>query len=101
MKAAGLAIIVMCLSAAGAAAQQPPVEKLFLDASAKEQAVRTALTNPSVTDAALKAVRTVVADYEAIVRRFPSSAYCDDALWRGGQLSLDAYERFGAVLSGD
>ncbi len=68
-----------------------------MDASAKEQAVRTALANPAVTDAALKAVRTVVADYEAIVRRFPTSAYCDDALWRAGQLSLEAYARFGAA----
>ena len=97
MRAAVLAFIVSCLGAAAAAAQQPAAEKLFLDASAKEQAVRTALSNPEVSDTALKAVRTVVADYEAIVRRFPTSAYCDDALWRAGQLSLDAHERFGAA----
>jgi N-acetylmuramoyl-L-alanine amidase len=98
MRPAGLAIaVVFCLSAAGAGAQPPPVERLFIDASAKEQAVRTALSNPGVTDAALKAVRTVVADYEAIVRRFPTSAYCDDALWRAGQLLLEAHARFGAA----
>jgi N-acetylmuramoyl-L-alanine amidase len=97
MRAAALVLIVSCLAAAGAAAQQPSVEKLFLDASAKEQAVRTALSNPDITDTALKAVRTVVADYEAIVRRFPTSAYCDDALWRAGQLSLEAYQKFGAA----
>ena len=39
----------------------------------------------------LKAVRTVVAEYEGIVRRFPASAYSDDALWRGGRLSIDAF----------
>jgi N-acetylmuramoyl-L-alanine amidase len=78
-------------------AQQPSIEKLFLDASAKEQAVRTALSSPAVNESALKAVRTVVADYESIVRRFPSSAYCDDALWRAGRLSLDAHARFGAA----
>ena len=97
MRAAVLAFIVSCLGVAAAAAQQPAAEKLFLDASAKEQAVRTALSNPEVSDTALKAVRTVVADYEAIVRRFPTSAYCDDALWRAGQLSLEAHERFGAA----
>ena len=90
-------LVVLCLGAAGAAAQQPPIDKLFLDASAKEQAVRTALSNPGVTDTALKAVRTVVADYEAIVRRFPTSSYCDDALWRGAQLSLEAFAKFGAA----
>jgi N-acetylmuramoyl-L-alanine amidase len=90
-------LVVLCLAAAGAAAQQPPIDKLFLDASAKEQAVRTALSTPGVTDTALKAVRTVVADYEAIVRRFPASGYCDDALWRGAQLSLDAFAKFAAA----
>jgi N-acetylmuramoyl-L-alanine amidase len=97
MRPAALALVVLCLGAAGAAAQQPSVEKLFLDAGAKEQAVRTALSNPGVTDTALRAVRTVVADYEAVVRRFPTSGYCDDALWRAGQLSLDAYAKFGAA----
>ena len=97
MRPAALALVVWCLGTAGAAAQQPSIEKLFLDASAKEQAVRTALANPAVTETALKAVRTVVADYETIVRRFPASAYCDDALWRAGQLSLDAFAKFGAA----
>ena len=97
MRPAALALVVLSLATAGAAAQQPSIEKLFLDASAKEQAVRTALANPGVTDTALKAVRTVVADFETIVRRFPTSAYCDDALWRAGQLSLEAFAKFGAA----
>src|SRR5262245_14082642 len=97
MRPATLILVVLCLGATGAAAQQPPIDKLFLDASAKEQAVRTALSNPGVTDTALKAVRTVVADYEAMVRRFPTSGYCDDALWRGGQLSLEAFAKCGAA----
>jgi N-acetylmuramoyl-L-alanine amidase len=98
MKPIGIAIAIVWHLLTGAAAAQPSsVEKLFADAAAKEQAVRAALANPGVTEAALKAVRTVVADYEAIVRRFPSSAYCDDALWRAGQLSLDAHARFGAA----
>jgi N-acetylmuramoyl-L-alanine amidase len=89
-------MIVVCLAAAGfaAAPAQPSIEKLFLDAGAKEQAVRTALADPNASETVLKAVRTVVGDYDAIVRRFPTSAYCDDALWRAGQLSLEAYGRF-------
>ena len=97
MRPAALALVVLSLGTAGAAAQQPSIEKLFLDASAKEQAVRTALASPGVTETALKAVRTVVADFEMIVRRFPTSAYCDDALWRAGQLSLEAFAKFGAA----
>src|SRR5262249_14643949 len=41
-----------------------------------------------------KAVRTVVADYETLVRRFPASAYCDDALWHAARLSSDAFAQF-------
>jgi N-acetylmuramoyl-L-alanine amidase len=77
------------------ASAQPSVEKSFLDTGAKEQAVRAALAAPTTTAAVLKAVRTVAADYEAIVQRFPNSAYCDDALWRAGQLLLDAHTLFG------
>ncbi len=86
----------LCLMAPAAqvVSAQPSIEKLFLDAGAKERAVRAALADPAVTETVLKAVRTVVDDYESIVRRFPSSAYCDDALWRAGQLLLDAYGRF-------
>jgi N-acetylmuramoyl-L-alanine amidase len=90
--------LVLCAAASFTstrAAAQPSVDKVFLDASAKEQAVRTALAGATTTATVLKAVRTVVADYEGIVRRFPNSAYCDDALWRAGQLLLDAHARFG------
>jgi len=40
-------------------------------------------------------VRGVVAAYEAVVRRYPASGYSDNALWQAGQLSLDAFARFG------
>jgi N-acetylmuramoyl-L-alanine amidase len=47
------------------------------------------------TAATLKQFRGVVSAYEAIVRRFPASAYSDNALWQGGNLALLAFERFG------
>src|SRR5207302_5048089 len=68
---------------------------IYVDALAKEGAVLTALADEQAQVTVLKAVRAVVADYEAIVRRYPTSAYCDDALWRGGRLALDAFKRFG------
>jgi N-acetylmuramoyl-L-alanine amidase len=79
------------------AATPVPVETLFADASAKETAVRKALAASSPAPTALKAVRTVVADFENLVRRFPSSGYCDDALWRAAQLSRDGFARFGEL----
>src|SRR4051794_13860546 len=67
-----------------------PVETLYADASAKEQAVRKALSDHDPSSTVLKAVQTVVADYENVVRRYPSSAFCDDSLWRAARLSAGA-----------
>ena len=43
----------------------------------------------------LQQIRSAVGAYERIVRRYPSSGYCDNALWQAGNLSLLAFERFG------
>ena len=70
-------------------------ERLYADAVAKETAVRKALADPQASPIVLRAVRTVAVQYETIVRRFPRSGYCDDALWRGGHLLLEAFDQFG------
>jgi N-acetylmuramoyl-L-alanine amidase len=90
-----LLVALLSSSSAGAQGQSAQVETLYADAKAKEKAVRSALADPAATSAVLKAVRTVVADYETLVRNFPASAYSDDALWFGGWLAIDSYERFG------
>jgi N-acetylmuramoyl-L-alanine amidase len=46
-------------------------------------------------DATLKQLRSVVSAYDALVRRYPASGYCDNALWQAGNLALLAFERFG------
>jgi N-acetylmuramoyl-L-alanine amidase len=46
-------------------------------------------------EATAKQIHTIVAAYDAIVRRFPASGYSDNALWQGGNLALLAFERFG------
>jgi len=76
-------------------AQSVPVQVMYADARAKEQAVRKALADAGASPSVLRAVHTVVADYEALVRQYPLSAYSDDALWFGGWLSLDAFGKFG------
>jgi N-acetylmuramoyl-L-alanine amidase len=48
----------------------------------------------TIATAVLKAVRTVVGDFERIVRQYPSSGYADDALWRASRVSIDAFKRF-------
>src|ERR1700730_14464716 len=76
----------------------PPVRTMYGEAMAREEAIRTALADESASDSVLKTVRAVVASYESIVRRHPTSSYCDNALWQGGRLALDAFERFGEPL---
>jgi N-acetylmuramoyl-L-alanine amidase len=96
-------LLLTALAAAGPSvrAQAVPrtaaVDALFADVTAKETAVRKALGDKTAPVTLLKAVRTVVADYENLVRRFPSSGYCDDALWRAGQLSSDGFVLFGEL----
>ena len=90
-----LLLFALLSSSAGGQGQSAQVDALYADAKAKEKAVRSALADPAATSAVLKAVRTVVADYEALVRSFPASAYSDDALWFAGWLAIDSYERFG------
>ena len=73
----------------------PPVERLYAEATAGEKAVRAALAAPDAPETLLKAVRTVVADFENVVRRYPSSGYSDDALWRAARVSISGFEKFG------
>jgi N-acetylmuramoyl-L-alanine amidase len=72
----------------------PSVETLFADAVAKEAAVRKALTTRNPADTLLKAVRSVVDHYELLVKLYPASTQADDALWRAGKLSADAFGEF-------
>jgi N-acetylmuramoyl-L-alanine amidase len=70
-------------------------KSMYTSALAREQAVRAALKDDQTTADLLVEMRALVAEYETIVRRFPASGYCDDALWQAGRLSLDAFARFG------
>lgn len=63
---------------------------LYTRALSRERTLRDANTRPSLRD-----LRRAIAAYESIVRRYPASAYCDNALWQGANLSLLAYERYG------
>jgi N-acetylmuramoyl-L-alanine amidase len=71
-------------------------EAMYANLKAKERAVHQALNDRNLTRAAvLTAVRTVVGEFEGLVQKYPASAYADDALWFGGWLSADAFDKFG------
>jgi N-acetylmuramoyl-L-alanine amidase len=64
----------------------------YTRALARERTLRDANNRPSLGD-----LRGAIAAYESIVRRYPASAYCDNALWQGANLALLAYDRFSDV----
>jgi len=72
-----------------AAGGQPP-RILYDRALEREQTLRVAEPPPT-----LEQLRSAVSAYEALVRRFPTSGYSDNALWQAGHIALLAYERFG------
>lgn len=94
-RALALLVVLLAGSVAHANGQTRSAQAMYADAMAKEKAVRDALDGTTPPDAVLKATRTVVSDYEAIVRRYPRSGYCDNALWNAAQLLIAVYEELG------
>jgi N-acetylmuramoyl-L-alanine amidase len=74
----------------GAAAQTATARVMYTHALEQERTVRDDANKPTLAD-----IRKVIAAYEAVVRRHPTSGYSDNALWQGGNLAMLAYDRFG------
>ncbi len=92
----GLAIVAVSVMAA-----TPTVRNLYSDALAREQSVRAAMTAEDASPSVVNDVRATVARYEAVVRHYPTSSYCDNALWQAAQLSLEAFAKFGQAPDKD
>jgi len=69
-----LAVFVMALMLPVPGFATPTVRAMFTDAILRERAARAALADPAVSSTVLKSVRQVVAAYESVVRRYPTSA---------------------------
>ena len=63
---------------------------MYESAVAREDALRKAPGAASLAD-----IRETIAAYKRVVRRYPASAYCDNALWRAAGLARLAWDRFG------
>lgn len=85
-----LTVALLALPAADLWAQATSARALYNAALARERTLRDNATRPT-----LQQLRAGVNAYENIVRRFPRSGYCDNALWQGGNLAIVTYERFG------
>jgi N-acetylmuramoyl-L-alanine amidase len=89
-------LIVVFLVGTGGADAAPTAQQMYSDTLSREQRVRAGgLTDPDARDSVLADIRSVVAAYQSIVRRFPTSGYSDNALWQAAVLSIDAFRAFG------
>ncbi|HEY2152317.1 MAG TPA: N-acetylmuramoyl-L-alanine amidase [Vicinamibacterales bacterium] len=72
-----------------------PVRTMYDAAFAREKAVRTAMDAANASPDLLQEVHAVIGAYQAVVAKYPTSSYCDNALWQAGRLALDAFVKFG------
>ena len=77
-------------------AEEGSATALYHAALVRERGLRTPGETPTLND-----LRTAVAAYETIVRRFPQSQYGDHALWQAAGLSLEAFDRYRETLDFD
>ena len=94
-----LVVAAICVCAAAPlVAQGSNAARLFQEAQSRESALRMEIDTRkagSPDTPLIERARTLVGAYEDISRLFPASPYNDDALWRGGVLSADAFWEFG------
>jgi N-acetylmuramoyl-L-alanine amidase len=69
---------------------QASARSMYESAARREETLRKAPAHASLAD-----IRAIVAAYERVVRRYPASAYCDNALWQAAGLARLAWERYG------
>ena len=81
--------LAVLIASAAPAAAPPSAESIYSRALGRERELRE---GPS--GASLAQLRWVVALYESVVRRYPKSGYCDNALWQGANVALLAFDRF-------
>jgi len=94
MRVATTALAVWLLVCAPAAGQT--AKERYQDAQQQDEKVRLLLTNfkdkTPATELAVQ-VAQVLTSFEALVRRFPTSGYADDALFHAASLADAAYQR--------
>jgi N-acetylmuramoyl-L-alanine amidase len=93
---AAIAAWLAVCAPAGAQSSSAIVKARFEEAQQKDEKVRLLLTNftdkTPAKDLAIQ-VANVMSSFEAVVRRYPTSGYADDALWHAASLADASYQR--------
>ncbi len=87
----GVSAVAVPLGARAASARDRYEEALALDRSAREAGDAPG----EADDRAASTARRALGLYESVVRRYPTSGYCDNALMRGGDLARWLFTRTG------
>ena len=90
-----LGIALVALLAAWPAHAAASARALYERALGREEAIRPALMSSQPGRRVLERARLVIASYERIVREYPRSGYCDNALWQAAELSAALWAEFG------
>lgn len=96
--------LAVCAAASAQSGKPLTAKQRFDAAAAKEDAVRLVLTNttdPTPAKSLATRVSQVVTSFETLVRRFPTSGYADDALWRAASLADASYQRLNRAEDRD
>ena len=84
-----LIVLVGVLAGIAPAAYAQPPRELYTQALGRDRAVRDERQKST-----LRQIRSAVAAYERVVRKYPASGYADNALWQASELSRLAWDRF-------
>ena len=99
-----IAVAAAWLAVSPMAAQAQTARARYVAAVQRDERVRVQLTDfkdkTPAADLLTQAVQ-VMAAFEAIVRRFPTSGYADDALYQAASLADAAYQRFNRAADRD
>lgn len=101
MAAAFGAVALLVWAGVALDGRAPTARQRFESARTAEARARAAAllvadgASDAVQDRVLSQGRRVAVQYEALVRRFPTSSYCDDALFQAGTLLQWLHGRFG------
>ena len=83
-----LILVGLCYPSSALAADES-AEAAFAEVLVRERGLREPGDHPALSD-----LRAVIAEYEAIVRRFPQSDFDDNALWQGAGLAIKAFDLY-------
>ena len=95
--ALGLLLAASTVPAYAQSAKTRYERALSLEATLRQKLDRSEELSAPERKRLLRDVGRLVASFEAIPRRYPTTGYADNALWQGARLSESAYRRFGSA----